>query len=129
MMLYSGGKDSSYALCRLVEMGLKVYAFTLDNGFISEEAKDNIRRVTEQLGVPVEFATTPAMNAIFRDSLTHFSNVCQGCFKTIYTLALQRAREEGVAFIVTGLSRGQIFETRLHDLFAVILPHTTRPPG
>ncbi len=44
MMLYSGGKDSSYALCQLVEMGLSVYAFTLDNGFISEGAKDNIRK-------------------------------------------------------------------------------------
>jgi acyl carrier protein len=59
------------------------------------------------------------MDAIFADSLRRHSNVCHGCFKTIYTLALQRAREEGVAFIVTGLSRGQIFETRLHDLFAL----------
>jgi amino acid adenylation domain-containing protein len=115
MMLYSGGKDSSYALCRLVEMGLKVYAFTLDNGFISEEAKDNIRRVTEQLGVPVEFATTPAMNDIFRDSLARFSNVCNGCFKTIYTLSMGRARELEIPIIVTGLSRGQMFETRLTE--------------
>ncbi|MGB5661067.1 MAG: amino acid adenylation domain-containing protein, partial [Thermoanaerobaculia bacterium] len=76
LMLYSGGKDSSYALCRLVDMGLSVYAFTLDNGYISEEAKENIRRVTERLGVPIELATTPSMNAIFRDSLIRFSNVC-----------------------------------------------------
>jgi amino acid adenylation domain-containing protein len=118
MMLYSGGKDSTYALCRLVEMGLSVYAFTLDNGFISEEAKENIRKVTEQLGVPVEFATTPAMNEIFRDSLMRFSNVCNGCFKTIYTLSMKRARELGIPIIVTGLSRGQMFETRLtEDMF------------
>ena len=118
MMLFSGGKDSTYALCRLVEMGLRVYAFTLDNGFISESAKDNIRRVTEQLGVPIEFGTTPAMNAIFRDSLMRFSNVCNGCFKTIYTLSMQRARELGIPIIATGLSRGQMFETRLtEDMF------------
>jgi len=113
MMLYSGGKDSSYALCKLVEMGLSVYAFTLDNGFISDSAKDNIKKVTERLGVPVELATTPAMNAIFRDSLMRFSNVCNGCFKTIYTLSMKRARELGIPIIVTGLSRGQMFETRL----------------
>jgi amino acid adenylation domain-containing protein len=113
MMLYSGGKDSSYALCRLVDMGLSVYAFTLDNGFISESAKENIRKVTERLSVPVEFATTPAMNAIFRDSLMRFSNVCNGCFKTIYTLSMKRAKELGIPIIVTGLSRGQMFETRL----------------
>jgi amino acid adenylation domain-containing protein len=115
LMLYSGGKDSTYALCRLVEMGLSVYAFTLDNGFISEGAKENIRKVTEKLEVPVEFASTPAMNAIFRDSLMRFANVCNGCFKTIYTLSIQRARELGIPIIVTGLSRGQMFETRLTE--------------
>ncbi len=115
MMLYSGGKDSSYALCRLVEMGLSVYAFTLDNGFISEGAKENIRKVTSQIGVPVEFGTTPAMNDIFRDSLMRFSNVCNGCFKTIYTLSMRRAKELGIPIIVTGLSRGQMFETRLTE--------------
>jgi amino acid adenylation domain-containing protein len=118
LMLYSGGKDSSYALCRLVDMGLDVYAFTLDNGYISDEAKANIRRVTTELGVPIEFATTPAMNAIFRDSLMRFSNVCNGCFKTIYTLSMRRAHELAIPIIVTGLSRGQMFETRLtEDMF------------
>jgi acyl carrier protein len=96
-------------------MGLDVYAFTLDNGYISDEAKANIRRVTTELGVPIEFATTPAMNAIFRDSLMRFSNVCNGCFKTIYTLSMKRARELGIPIIVTGLSRGQMFETRLTE--------------
>ncbi|MEM8964606.1 MAG: phosphopantetheine-binding protein, partial [Acidobacteriota bacterium] len=98
--------------------GLRVYAFTLDNGYIAEGAKANIRRVSEQLGVPVEFATTPAMDAIFRDSLARFSNVCNGCFKTIYTLGMQRARALGIPILVTGLSRGQMFETRLtEDVF------------
>jgi acyl-CoA synthetase (AMP-forming)/AMP-acid ligase II/acyl carrier protein len=115
LMLYSGGKDSTYALCRLVEMGLSVYAFTLDNGFISDGAKENIRKVTAQLGVPIEFGTTPAMNAIFRDSLARFSNVCNGCFKTIYTLGMLRARDLGIPIVVTGLSRGQMFETRLSE--------------
>ena len=115
IMLLSGGKDSTYALCRLVDMGLSVRAFTLDNGFISEGAKDNIRRVAAHLGVAVDMVTTPAMNAIFRDSLARFSNVCHGCFKTIYTLATNRAQELGVPIIVTGLSRGQMFETRLTE--------------
>jgi amino acid adenylation domain-containing protein len=118
MVLLSGGKDSTYALCRLVEMGLRVYAFSFDNGYISEQAKENIRRVVAALAVDHEFATAPAMDAIFRDSLTRFSNVCNGCFKTIYTLSMNRAHELGIPIIVTGLSRGQFFETRLTaDLF------------
>jgi amino acid adenylation domain-containing protein len=117
MMLYSGGKDSTYVLTRLVEMDLKVLAFSLDNGYISEEAKENIRRVTTHLGVDLVFGTTPHMNAIFADSLQRFSNVCQGCYKTIYTLSMTLARQKGINYIFTGLSRGQLFETRLDELF------------
>ncbi|GAB5535918.1 MAG: hypothetical protein Rubg2KO_21670 [Rubricoccaceae bacterium] len=119
LMLLSGGKDSTYALSQLVELGLRVLTFTLDNGYISDGAKANIRRVTDALGVDHVFGATPAMNEIFVDSLERFSNVCQGCFKTIYTLSLQLAREKGIPIIVTGLSRGQFFETRLtEELFA-----------
>ena len=105
-------------LGRLADMGLKVLAFTLDNGYISEEAKANIRRVVATLGVDHVFGSTPAMNEIFVDSLKRHSNVCQGCFKTIYTLAMNLAKEKSIPFIITGLSRGQFFETRLtEDLF------------
>lgn len=115
LMLLSGGKDSTYALYQLVGMDLDVLAFTLDNGYLSDEAKANIRRVTEALGVEHIFGTTPAMNAIFVDSLERHSNVCNGCFKTLYTLSLKLAREKNIPFIVTGLSRGQFFETRLTE--------------
>jgi amino acid adenylation domain-containing protein len=115
LALLSGGKDSTYMLYRLVQMGLRVLTFTLDNGYISQFAKDNIRRVTEALGVDHVYGATPGMNAIFVDSLHQFANVCNGCFKTIYTLAAQLAREKGIATIVTGLSRGQFFETRLTE--------------
>jgi amino acid adenylation domain-containing protein len=113
LALYSGGKDSTYMVAQLAAAGLKVLAFTLDNGYISEEAKDNIRRVTSTLGMEHVFGTTPAMNRIFVESLNEYANVCNGCFKTIYTLAVNLAREKDIRHIVTGLSRGQFFETRL----------------
>ncbi|MEM8678407.1 MAG: amino acid adenylation domain-containing protein [Planctomycetota bacterium] len=113
LVLLSGGKDSTYMLARLADMGLKLLAFTLDNGYISPEAKANIRRVVEALGVDHHFGSTPAMNRIFVDSLERHANVCQGCFKAIYTLSLNLAREKQIPFIATGLSRGQFFETRL----------------
>jgi amino acid adenylation domain-containing protein len=111
--LLSGGKDSTYALYRVAELGPKILALTLDNGFISEDSKSNIGSVVESLGIDHRFISDPAMNEIFSDSLKRHSNVCQGCFKTIYTLAVNIALEEGVPYIVTGLSRGQFFETRL----------------
>lgn len=115
LVLFSGGKDSTYALAQVVELGYRVYSFTLDNGYISEDAKSNIARVVQALGVTHEFATTAAMPEIFRDSLQRFSNVCQGCFKALYTLSVNRAHALGIPVIITGLSRGQFFETRLTE--------------
>ena len=115
LMLLSGGKDSTYALAQLVGMGVRVLAYTLDNGYISEAAKANIKRVVNVLGVDHVFGETSAMNEIFVDSLQKYSNVCNGCFKTIYTLSTKVALERKIPFIVTGLSRGQFFETRLTE--------------
>lgn len=115
LLMLSGGKDSSYALYRLVEMGLAVTTLTLDNGFISDQAKDNVRRITSELGVPHEFATSQVMNRVFAASLEKHANVCNGCFKTMYTIAFNKALDAGIPFVVTGLSRGQLFETRLTE--------------
>ena len=117
LMLYSGGKDSTYALCRIVELGARPLVFLFDNGFISAQAKANVRRVVDLLGLELVVGETPAMPGIFAESLARFSNVCNGCFKTIYTLAVQLAASRGITHLVTGLSRGQIFETRLADLY------------
>lgn len=115
IVLLSGGKDSTYALARLADLGLSILAYTLDNGFISDSAKTNIAKVCATLHIDHEFGQTSAMQEIFADSLNRFSNVCNGCFKTIYTLALLRANELDIKCIFTGLSRGQFFETRLTE--------------
>jgi amino acid adenylation domain-containing protein len=117
LMLLSGGKDSTYALYQLVELGANPLVLSLDNGFISDQAKENIRRVVADLGLDLEFVNTPAMSDIFVDSLKRHSNVCNGCFKTIYTLATNVAIQKRIHLIITGLSRGQIFETRLWDFY------------
>src|SRR5437016_5595183 len=78
LVLLSGGKDSTYMLYQLCGLGLKPLVFTLDNGFISDEAKANIRRVVDSLGVDLIMGGTPHMNEIFVDSLKRFANVCNG---------------------------------------------------
>ena len=113
LLLLSGGKDSTYTLFQLADMGLNILSMTLDNGYISEGAKQNISRSVNQLGVEHRFLTTQHMAEIFADSLSRHSSVCYGCFKTIYTMAVDLADLEGIPSIVTGLSRGQLFETRL----------------
>ncbi|MEM8857680.1 MAG: amino acid adenylation domain-containing protein, partial [Chloroflexota bacterium] len=122
IVLLSGGKDSTYMLYQLVrEFGMRPLAFTLDNGFISPEAIQNVEKACNDLGIDLKVASTPHMNAIFADSLMRKSNVCDGCFKTIYTLSMSLARRLGVKTIITGLARGQLFETRLADTFKMRL--------
>ncbi len=118
LLLYSGGKDSSYVLYRLVEMGLKVLAFTFDNGHISGAAFANIRRQTEKLGVESIVLSTPDMDAIFLESLEQDQTVCTGCFKALTTISTRLAQERDIGVIVTGLSRGQIYDTKLSGLIA-----------
>ncbi len=116
MVLVSGGKDSSYTLCKIVEMGFKPLVFTLDNGYLSEHALSNIERMTQRLQLTWVRECPESMNSIFADSLKRHSNVCDGCFKTIYTLAINYALAHNIPSIITGLSRGQLFETRLMDM-------------
>jgi hypothetical protein len=113
MLLYSGGKDSTYVLYQLLDMGLKVLAFTFDNGFISRQAIENIRAITAECNVESIIAGHDSMKEVFRESLARFSTVCKGCFKALLDLSLLLADERGINLIVTGLSRGQIIEERL----------------
>ncbi len=117
LMQYSGGKDSTYTLYKLVEMGMHPLVFSIDNGYISDSAKENIRRVVETLKLDLEWGHTLAMNEILVDSLRRFSNVCNGCQKTINTMSVNLAIKKGIKYIFTGLSRGQSFETRVSELF------------
>lgn len=116
LVLVSGGKDSSFTLCKIVELGLRPVVFTLDNGYLSQHALDNVERITKKLNVPWVCESPAHMKEIFNDSLVRHSNVCNGCFKTIYTLATNYALKHGIPSIITGLSRGQLFETRLLDM-------------
>ena len=115
LSLLSGGKDSTYILARLIDMGLRVLAFTLDNGYISDQAKANVDKIVKNLNVDHVYGQTAHMNKIFVDSLNRHQNVCNGCFKTIYTLSTKIALEKNIPFVVTGLSRGQFFETKLTE--------------
>jgi iturin family lipopeptide synthetase A len=117
LLLYSGGKDSTYVLYRLMDMGLKVLTFTFDNGYISEAAFDNIRRTTSGLDVENIIGRTDNMNKVFVESLNSYHDVCHGCWNALNTLGTKIAHENDINLVISGLSRGQIFEMRLEALF------------
>ncbi|MGW0752181.1 condensation domain-containing protein [Streptomyces sp. NPDC002587] len=113
LLLYSGGKDSSYVLYRLIELGLRVRTFTFDNGFISKTALRNVEAITSELGIEHVTATHADQNKVFLQSLQQHKSVCNGCFRSLLDLSTQHAHDLGIPTIVTGLSRGQIMDERL----------------
>lgn len=117
LLLYSGGKDSSYTLFRLVDMGLKVLTFTFDNGYISDAAFENIKKTTAGLNVENIIYKIDNMDKVFVESLVSDHTVCSGCFKAVTAISTKIALERGINVVITGLSRGQIYETKLEGLF------------
>ena len=112
--LLSGGKDSTYVLCQLVDLGSTSWRSRWTTA-----SSPNRRRPTSasrrRAGRRPRLRDDPGDERDLRRQPARHANVCQGCFKTIYTLSMQLAREKGIPFIVTGLSRGQFFETRLTE--------------
>jgi hypothetical protein len=121
IICYSGGKDSTYTLKLAVDTyGLKVLSFTLDNGFLSHTAFDNIKRITDSLGVD-HITYKPSsifMKSIIRESalkkiyspvtLKRISSVCNSCISIVNLSALKIALEKNIPFIISGFTLGQI---------------------
>jgi tRNA(Ile)-lysidine synthase TilS/MesJ len=121
IVCYSGGKDSTYTLKLAVEKyNLKILSFTLDNGFISPVAFENINRVTSKLGIDhITFKPSyQFMKGLFHlssteslynpSSLTRISANCNSCISIVNITALKYALEKEVPFILAGFTLGQI---------------------
>ena len=121
VVCYSGGKDSTYTLKAAVEKyDLNVLSFTLDNGFISPKAFENINRVVETLGVDHftykpskkifnKMITTSIDEHVYaRSSLRRISSGCNTCISIVNNLALKTALEKEIPFILAGFTLGQI---------------------
>ncbi|MBI5593243.1 MAG: 7-cyano-7-deazaguanine synthase [Deltaproteobacteria bacterium] len=118
LLLYSGGKDSTYVLIRLLEMGIRVLAMTFDNGYMSDRCRKNIKDVCNSYQVDNVIISLPQerMDRIFLTSLQTESSVCHGCWRVINARVIEMAFERDIPFIVTGLSRGQLYELWIHRL-------------
>jgi tRNA(Ile)-lysidine synthase TilS/MesJ len=120
ILSYSGGKDSTFTLLLLKrDFNLNVLAFTLDNGFVSKRAAENISLVTRQLGVD-HLQLRPSfdlMRTIFSEcsrrnifplkTLERASPICTACMSIVRFSALRLAIEKKIPFVVYGWSPGQ----------------------
>lgn len=82
----SGGKDSMYVLYLAVkELGLRPLAFTLDNGYLTQCARDNIDRACARLGVEhVYYCMDPTlMQSLFALAMRKTGYFCSVCMRAI----------------------------------------------
>lgn len=122
IVAFSGGKDSSYTLMRLVrEYHLNCLAITIDNGFIAEQARRNCHTVTEALGVDFTFfRPAPTFMAnLYRTSVTtggvqtpasikRASAICNSCISLINNLMVKFALQYEAPLIAGGYIGGQV---------------------
>ncbi|MBN1828332.1 MAG: hypothetical protein JW884_04195 [Deltaproteobacteria bacterium] len=120
ILSYSGGKDSTYTLMKLKQdFHLNVLAFTMDNGFMSGRAYENIRIVTGRLGVDhllfkprfdvmrTIFAGCARRNIFPPKTLERASSICTACMSIVRFSVLRTAIEKKIPFLVFGWSPGQ----------------------
>jgi hypothetical protein len=120
ILAYSGGKDSTYTLMMLRRTyGLKVLAFTFDNGFVSHRAMENIREVTDRLGATSMVLKPPfelmrrvfarASDKVFYSpkTLDRASSICTTCIGMVKALVLKTALNHRIPLVAYGWSPGQ----------------------
>jgi len=108
----SGGKDSSYlAYYAVKHLGLRVLAYTYDNGFMPEQTLTNIRNTVETLGIghvltrndTVRLTAPHVLSSWLRNPRAGMiSFLCAGCQPSFQTGVAQTAVHHNIRLIMTG---------------------------
>ena len=108
----SGGKDSTYVLCKIVKKHkLKVLAVTFNNGFLTEFAKKSIENTVCKLGVD-HIYYKPDWNIhkkFYRAAVQKLGDPCIACAIAGYFLAIKECCENKVPFFVHGRTPFQMY--------------------
>jgi len=120
LLAYSGGKDSTYTMYELAnKYKMNVLAFTFDNGFISEQARENIIRMSDLCGATsiIVRPPFPKLKKIFQiaatkeiysaKTLDRASSICTTCIGHVKAIALRTAMEKNIPLVAYGWSPGQ----------------------
>lgn len=128
LLMYSGGKDSTLAAIRLVNMGYNVYFIHFDNGATLDTDKpyltwQNIFCSLEGYQFPFKYAKVNIQDKyqeFFQNWEENYGNVlkdgsidseirCLACRSAMYNYALKIAIEEGFKYIAEGARISQEF--------------------
>lgn len=104
---YSGGKDSSFVLyVAKKELDLNCLAYTLDTGYLSNHAKNNIDKACRKLGVEhIYYRFNPVlMNKLFALFVRKTGYPCTACMRAIGMGAWKFADLYNIPLVIGGTS-------------------------
>ena len=110
----SGGKDSTYVLYYVTKvLGLKAIAVNYDNGLTHHHAKENLRRITDTLGVELVTISMHKQKSYLAKNLKAYfakpnpamvPTLCTGCRIGIVGNVCKVAQEKGIRMVFFGWS-------------------------
>ena len=138
---YSGGKDSTALLDTIVnEYNLRPFLVTVDTGFMTDVAKDNIKKTLGKMGLEndhifIEDAIT-TFTKLYKYFFLDFKpepngkaltlEICHTCTDLIHTILVKEAMKRNLNIVIIGYSPDQIaryfYETSPEDTFEYGLP-------
>lgn len=130
---YSGGKDSTALLDTFVEeYGLTPFLVTIDTGFMTDVAKQNIKDTLTKMDLYENHLfleeAIPTFTKLYRYFfLNHTSttktltvDICHRCTDLIHTILVKEAMKRGIPYVIIGFSPDQVaryfFKTSQEDI-------------
>lgn len=126
ILAFSGGVDSTYLLQILTEeIGLKVLAYTVDNGFIPDNTMDNIKKITKTLNVDLVIEKNPLTKLNFKHVMNSWLKnptapmiglLCTGCRIGMTDSILGFSKKCNIPLIIKGETPFDKYQTYKFDI-------------
>jgi len=129
----SGGKDSTFVLYKLLkEYNLNVLTFTVENGFLTDWAREKIKTMVDYFGVDHKFVKIPEpiLSAFYNYSINMSGAPCTSCSYMVYSTTVALAMENNIPLTVHGRSRPQMlryFSAESSDPFIPFIKAALKP--
>jgi tRNA(Ile)-lysidine synthase TilS/MesJ len=115
----SGGKDSTYVLYLCTKIyGLKTLAVTLDNGFLTQPAKDNIRNAIASSNTDHIFYTINRENSseLFKTFIVKTGDFCNACMRGINYSIEFAAKSFKIPLVIKGSGRRVQYVSQIKEI-------------
>ncbi len=126
----SGGKDSIFVLYELkYKYNLKMKAFTMNNGFLSDKAKANIDSIVKELEVEHQYINfdKEMLKKFYSYSVKKWLVPCIVCSYIGYASMINYASKIDAGMIVHGRSPEQMFRYYGKDVFSELIAAGLKP--